>query len=380
MSRLFGLTMMVVALTQTRITFARPPAAFWLFGAYIFLVALSALTAPAGYWEQARGSILTLVQLVVLFWIASNLLRYPRFATASVAALALATLVVAFLNLAGVGLTTIPETGRVSMFGEDPNTVAGMLALGILAWIGLGSELGRRTKWGRYWLLACVPISLAVIRTGSRGGVVALLCGVLTLLLEKKHDRVARRSRWVVIGVAVAIVAGVALSSTNARRWGATLTEGNVAGRERIFPAAWEMFLERPILGWGPVSNVIELGGRIGGSSKRDPNVATRDTHNGLLWVLTEVGLVGSIPYVLALWLCFRAAWRGRLRAYGILPLAMLICVMTINMSVTWQNRKFYWLILGFGVASAQTFDARRATKPKRPIASQGVRALASMS
>ena len=53
-------------------------------------------------------------------------------------------------------------------------------------------------------------------------------------------------------------------------------------------PEAWNMFIQAPIMGWGPGNHIIELGSRFG----RKP----LDTHNGYLWVLTETGLAGQSP------------------------------------------------------------------------------------
>jgi O-antigen ligase len=372
-SRLIGMLVICVALTQANICFTPPPPSFWLFAAYLSIATLVGLSGPSVYWSLGRGALVTLLQLLVLFWIAGNLLRYPRLARSTIATLAIATLIVAILNAAGIGRDEIPGTGRVSMFGDDPNSVAGMLSLGILAWIGLGRELKRRAVTGsKYWPVACIALVVAVIRTGSRGGVVALMAGMLALLLQKREGKTRSRSRWsAVIGVALAIVVGLLTSTTGKSRWEATLTEGSAAGREEIFPAAWALFLERPVLGWGPARNVAELGARMG-SVSRGGGPGSRDTHNGLLWVLTEVGLVGTIPYVIGLWLCLRAAWRGRDRMYGVLPLALVICVLVMNMSVTWQTRKFYWLILALGVASSRVIEPRRPRRSGASISATG--------
>lgn len=128
-------------------------------------------------------------------------------------------------------------------------------------------------------------------------------------------------------------------------RWDRTFSEGNMSGRERIMPLAWNMFIQSPIVGWGTGKNIAELGMRFG----RDKPV---DTHNGYLWVLTETGLAGAVPYFFALWLCLRAAWRARHGPEGSLPLALLVCVFLVNMTLTWHYRKVLWLILAYSVAS----------------------------
>ena len=101
------------------------------------------------------------------------------------------------------------------------------------------------------------------------------------------------------------------------------------------------MFVERPILGWGPVVFLYELGSRVGR--------LTRDPHNGFVWFLLEVEVVGAIFF-------YRGFSAMRPRSLeiangprGILPLALLVQLATMNFSAvtstarrggcSWQSR-----------------------------------------
>jgi O-antigen ligase len=364
LSRLVGILLVGSALTQFRTSFARPPAAFWFFLTYLLIVDLVGLSGPSRYWPALRVQTLTLLQLLLLFWIASNLLRFPRVAKAAITALAIATLLVALLDLAGVGRMENPDTRRISMFGEDPNSLAGVLSLGILAWIGgMRQQKGGPVRRTIYWLAPCAVIGATFTRTGSRGGIVALLGGALALLIGIRRGRRLSPRGWRVIVVMLVVAVGSVASQTNVKRWRDTLVERKLSDRDRIASMAIAMFLQRPMTGWGPVQHIEELGARrgpirvteLGGRRGYVP----LDTHNGLLWVLIEVGLVGSIPFGIGLLLCLRGAWRGRAGKYGVLPLALVICVVVINSSVTWNYRKLNWLILGLGVASAKIVETR---------------------
>jgi O-antigen ligase len=150
-------------------------------------------------------------------------------------------------------------------------------------------------------------------------------------------------------------------------RWEHTLFKGDLAKRDKIMPRAWDMFLEKPLLGWGPVSNLVELGSREG--------MPSRDTHNVYLWVLTETGLLGAIPFFAGLWLSLRAAWRARFGSEGTLPMAMLVCLLIINMGITWHNRKIFWLTMAYVLASAWSVRKVFQDLPVRisdPLDSQG--------
>jgi O-antigen ligase len=149
----------------------------------------------------------------------------------------------------------------------------------------------------------------------------------------------------------------------NPKRWEETIGEGRLAGRERIYPAATQMFLERPLFGWGTVQNLYVLGPRVG--------LVKRDTHNLALFVLTETGLAGGIPYFIGVGLAAAAAWRARRGPLGIAPVALMACLLVVNMSITWHVRKIHWLVLGLALASPAVVEPlpRRTAFPRpRPV------------
>jgi O-antigen ligase len=100
------------------------------------------------------------------------------------------------------------------------------------------------------------------------------------------------------------------------------------------------------LIGWGPIHHYYELGSRLGLLARG------RDTHNLFLWILTEVGVMGAIPFFTGLWLCGYAAWQARYTVQGILPLAMIACLLIANMAGTWHNRKIFWIVLSYALAS----------------------------
>ena len=183
------------------------------------------------------------------------------------------------------------------------------------------------------------------------------------LVMAQGSAWVRARNAFVAAAGMAVLLAMISASEMARTRWELTLEQGNMAGREVIFPAAWFMFLDRPILGWGAQASVYELGKRLG-------EYHTRDTHNLYLWVLTEDGLLGFIPYFWAVWLCARSAWRSRRLLYGLVPMALLSTVLVVNLSLTWQYRKLHWLFLGLALASASPIRkvARRARIRRRVL------------
>jgi O-antigen ligase len=142
-------------------------------------------------------------------------------------------------------------------------------------------------------------------------------------------------------------------------RWEQAYYDHNFSGRSNIYPAAIEMFLEKPVFGWGGQTHLYELGLRLGTWGK--------DEHNLLLYLLLEVGLFGAVPFLIGVWLIVRRAWIARTGTFGYLPLALLTAV---GANVMVENgldfrAKVFWLVLALA-ASANPDFKRKTTIPGR--------------
>ncbi len=297
----------------------------------------------------------------MLFWVSSSLLSSPRMAYAALRLLGAAIVIVAVLQISGIGGTEYlyhhTRTGRMSAFGQDPNTIGSGFAIGVVTLIGLVYGKSKLSGWAVIlsWC-ALVAVGLALVQTGSRGAMVAVATGVLPFILSNGTLWSRVRNTFAVMAALAMFIVITLRSEGSVRRWQLSVEGGSMAGRERIYPEAWGMFVERPIIGWGPSVNFWELGART-----LSP-IGIRDTHNIVLLVLTEVGLVGSIPFFAGIWACGRAAWRKRGGSLGMLPFALVATVMVVNMSITWITHKQLWFILGLAVA---TESVSRVTGPR---------------
>jgi O-antigen ligase len=305
-----------------------------------------------------------LVQLLALFWLCFGLVRYERIAMLGLRVFAGGCTALALVQLSGATRVAAGSREvRYSVAGTGPNSAAAVMALGALTVVGLlyrgvlPTRSRRLLGWGAFIILG-----IAIAQTGSRGALVALTAGLLTLLLARGSVLKKLHIILVVVFGLLALLWIVSRSESYTSRWEETLQTGSMAGRERIYPEAWQMFLERPLTGWGPANNIFELGVRTN-------HRPTRDTHNLLLWILTEVGLLGTVPYCAGLWLCLRGAWKARRGSLGILPLCLAIALLIVNMGITWQFVKIHWFVLAFGAASARPILARsRSTASQRSL------------
>ena len=350
-SSVMGYLFILVALLQPKVTFGELPRPLWYFAAYLLVFVSLGVWQKLGDSSGLTGRLSSIIQMVALFWISYNLFRHEEVIKGALLALSAGCVVLSVLQVGGSAANAVAG-GRVSALSQDANGLGSMLSLGLIALLGFA--YGRASQEGNIGWLPWVGFAIlaaGIVLSGSRGAFVALVAGIMCLAARPGH-RALQVKIWIATVFALLVLVVAAYQNDAVRvRWERTFSEGHMSGRENIMPEAWNMFIQAPIMGWGPGNHIIELGSRFG----RKP----LDTHNGYLWVLTETGLAGAIPYFFALWLCLRSAWRARHGPEGSLPLALLICAFLINMSITWHFRKILWLILAYGVASESLLSKR---------------------
>ena len=236
---------------------------------------------------------------------------------------------------------------RIAAFDANENQIAEILSLGLLVVIGLGYGRAKTELTIRLLCWLCsAGLAVMIVVTGSRGAMIALFLALLVFFLHGRSLKVKLKVGVVVV-LALGFLGWLSYEIEPVReRWEKTYYEGDTAGRDVIFAAAWEMFLEKPLLGWGPANNISELGSRLGLRY-------ARDTHNIYLWVLTEAGLLGAAFFFTGLWLCWQAAWKACNGIQGALPMALLLFLLVNGLKGTNHMEKLFWVVLAYAVASA---------------------------
>ena len=349
-------------LLEPRRAFGKIPSQLGWFLAYLYVFVLAAIVRHTDYGAEVTQLFLLLLEGVLVFWATANLMRDEKTARGVLISIGLACATLSLLSLAGVGKTShAVYTGgeRLTVFGQNANNTAMVLSIGAVALGGLGYVL--QPSWPkRAWLIwpLGAAVGLAIVKTGSRGGLIALGGGLLAFMI-------GGRTAWLRIrNIAVGTLAmGALLGATYAspmmrNRLEQSATEGNLAGREEIFPELIQMFGEKPVLGWGPVTNKYELGIRL-----HEIKHPRRDAHNMVLEVLTAAGLVGAMPFLVGFGVCAFAAWRARHRLHGILPAAFVAILFVANMSGNRIANKIFWVVLAYGVAATSFAPATTLTR-----------------
>lgn len=346
-TRMIGAALILAAFGEHTVCFQDIPKAFWYVAIYQWVYLSLGVMQDVNDAASFIPRILTRFQLMLLLLIAYNLLLDQQTGQRALLVLILGCATLAMLMILGVSAVKDIGEGRVSIEGANANELGMVLGLGLVALVGYAFQRQDHSLVIRLALWSSLGVlTFAVVSTGSRGALAALVAGLLTWgLCFDRGDWASKFSVLVIAVLCIAALVWMVYSTDSARsRWENTIQKGDTAGRERIFTASWEMFLDRPLTGWGPVSYGYELGSRTG--------VSYRGAHNLYLFLLIETGLLGAVPFFIALGLCLQSAWRNRGGAYGVLPLALLVLMLIANLSGDWLDRKLLWMTLAYALAS----------------------------
>jgi O-antigen ligase len=351
LTKVSGFLFFAACLLYPNLCFARPPRALWWFLGYLLVVILHGVVIPTAFVSKLLGDFFTLAQLVVLFWVAACLLRKEKLARDVLLTFSLATVLLSLgtlLSAPGFGGATgqMQAGARVTSLDYNPNTLALIAAFAVVILIGLLLDKTVRSLGEKVFLASLtVPLFLLTVQTGSRAGVGALIIGVSLYMLPYRGAKQKMvRMIWAALTIA-GVVYMVISNPVSASRWEKAY-EGNTAGRDQIYATALHMIAERPLLGWQPIVAQHELGRRLYNAWRG------REAHNLFLHLLLEGGIVGTVPFLVALWLCTQAAWQGRTGRLGMLPLALLVTLLAYCMTHTSLAKKLPWLILAFAAVA----------------------------
>lgn len=194
-----------------------------------------------------------------------------------------------------------------------------------------------RKQLGRTWVavagLAVLMALNASVLSGTRGGWLALLVALpvgLYLLW-----RLRRAALWRMVGsaVAVLVLVGAANHSVLVERWdimeqemqgyGASRAADNSVGqRLEHWRFAWNVGLERPLLGWGRAGYIAEKAKRVAEGQYASSIIEYYYAHNELLDMFMKAGIVGVALLLLVYAVPLGMFWptRARLAAYAHQP------------------------------------------------------------
>ncbi len=156
-------------------------------------------------------------------------------------------------------------------------------------------------------VLLLLSLPIAVLATMTRAVWIAFVVSVLAVVFLSRNRKL--RALSIALTAMIAVGLAIAMGTTTL---GNTVTErleerGPVDYREAVYMAGWQMFLERPLTGWGFHSMPAELPRHVSGYHEK-----VLYPHNTYLELAVEHGVIGFALYVWLMWELLRLA-KGRI-------------------------------------------------------------------
>ena len=193
--------------------------------------------------------------------------------------------------------------------GPFLQAVANGLTLNLLGLIALDAYRRRRLPWPiALTLLATLPA--AILATKTRAVWLSFTASVLALLLGSLNPRVRRACLCLTL-IGGLGVAAVFLAQNRQEAFAERLEERSpVEFRAAVYEAGWEMFEQKPALGWGFNAMQTELTRRISRFHQREYFF-----HNTFLEIAVQHGTAGLALYLWIVFDLFRLARKPKLDA-----------------------------------------------------------------
>lgn len=227
---------------------------------------------------------------------------------------------------------------RVSAGASDPNDIALSMVITLPVFLVQPSRVIK---------LLVVPVGIAILLTGSRGGILAavvMLLSFIFLSLFNKNQRGQRTVRpWqiIVASIAVIVVGSIFLPAKIIARFQSIpsqLTGGTLTNRTILWKAAWNGILNRPLTGYGIGSSPTYEFAHSG---------YLLVTHNVWLAFFLEIGVFGFILFLVSFVVAFRGGFRLRTDVPWLLP--SLVALFAGTYALAWDYNKLLWLLLVLG-------------------------------
>lgn len=303
-----GWVLYVVASPRRRVRLGRPGA---LLFAYVLFATIS--IGWASDTDVTGAALCTLAQLFLLYVMAANVLDdWSRIARA-LDVLLLATTVLAVMVLAEAASGAGRAVLRYGQYEVNPNFLAAQLAVPAVTALAFRA---RQIPLGWWRMLAVVPIVLALVATGSRGGAVAFAAGLATLAIGRPRLGMRGLAALAVVALLLPAVLSDNTLQLLRHRWEKTETD-RLSGRLDIWRVGLAMVADRPLQGTG-FAGFHDAFYQYMLETPVDPRFAlmhsrgNRVAHNIYLSTVAELGLVGGTLFGLALAAHTRTAWRLR--------------------------------------------------------------------
>lgn len=281
------------------------------------------------------------LKLVIVFYIFNRMVaQSPRLYKLLLYTWVITMCILAVMSVLRIELFTYDYSGRIGIKGENLN-IAGHrwagVAAGMIAYLLSKGKLVSRTNILIIMLTGI--LALATFQSGSKGASLALLSGLIVFVLFSAQLKLKTVLKYAVLALLFASYMFWTFTRTTVivERWSKVGVDRRVTEiRENLFWASLELITENPFLGYGSEYDAL-LGKRL--------HRARMVSHNTVTQVLLTSGIIGFIPFALALGLAVRKLHRYINNPLGGAVFAAWVTALGALAFVNLAHVKFLWLM-----------------------------------
>ena len=283
----------------------------------------------------------------------------------------------------GTGKTQVDDPTRLAGGIGDPNELAALILPALVfAVFLLALERGFATRL--FLSASCLVFLSTILLTKSRGGIVALAVVILAGLAFGGPLRGRIAAGALGLGAVAVVVLVMIAPPTSLGRLGSF--GGGGSGRLDLWTVAEQVIAKHPIAGVG-AGNFRVVEASYAASAGNLPRVdlvldSTKVVHNTYLNILTDLGLVGFLAFLVLIVRILYSTVRvvrqfeaNGEREAGLYGRAILIGTVGMLGAFTFlsaQYEKQLWLILGVGAALSSSSFKRRVAPAAAPVSRPG--------
>jgi O-antigen ligase len=340
-----AIIMMVIELGMARQSFRLAWPQSYLLIAFLGVAGLSSFSAI--YARQAFNTTADFSKVILIYLLIENTVTTEKRLRAVLFTLVIGGMLPALGTINNYMNGVLKEGTRAAWKGIFANPNENAYSLLIL--IPIAAGIASISKWHVRVVLwgMIATYLLAIFLTFSRGGLLGLVA-VVGLMGWKQKSFIIR------VGMIAVLVGGIAAAGmfwTRKDGFNDLRTDTTVQQRWATIQAGALMFAANPLLGVGPGCSLVAYPLYV----PRDAHCGCQDQlviHNSFIQVLSELGALGFIPWMVFLGAAMLLAWRlekGPLATYatclGIALFGFLACSMSGGFSYTWWPYIFVGLI-----------------------------------
>ncbi len=345
----------------------------WSLAVFIAFVLVSFLVA----WNyvNAVASFLSFLKSAMLVFLIGQLIRTEKHLQELALVVFAAALVSVILGIVNFKLGIVQEWTvlvtavqwlRFGTTHTNPNNAALYLIAGLPLCIYAIKRVGTR-RLKTFFIVCAIGLVAATVMTFSRQAIFPLSVVLLAVLFKEA------RSKWAYASIIFVVTIGILLIpqyywyriSTISQMFEETTPDFSLMIRVKALQAAWHLFLQHPFTGVGLANFIVRSASEL---------PVRMVAHNGYLEVLTGVGLLGFLGFIMmpvaairGFIKAFRTPWPKERWWMKDLAYYFLLSQVAILIGTFFQHVHFYrlfWIPVGAGIVAGKLADdARKAAK-----------------